>query len=202
MDSFEFNKIAGAVLGALLVILGGNKLLSLVYAPTIPDKKSYVVEGVVAEGAPAAAPAAAEPEKPFALLIQAADAEKGKKVTAQCLACHSFVKGGPNMVGPNLYGIIGSPYAHKDDFSYSDAFKAEHAKGRVWSMEDLFTYLKDPKTWVPGNKMSFAGLKKPEQRADVIAYLRTMNDNPPPLPKPPAAEAPAPAAPAPAGAPK
>ena len=197
MDSFEFNKVAGAVLAALLVILGGNKLLSLVYAPTIPDKKAYVVEGVQAEGTAEAATAApAEQEKPFAALMQTADAEKGKKATAVCLSCHSFEKGGPNKIGPNLYGVIGSPYAHKDDFSYSDAFKAEHGKGRVWSMEDLFNYIKDPKAWVPGNKMSFAGLKKPEQRADVIAYLRTMSDNPPPLPK--AEAAPAPAAPAPA----
>jgi cytochrome c len=186
MDSFEFNKIAGAVLASLLVILGGNKLLGAVYAPTVPDKKAYVVEGVVAEGAPEAAAPAPEAEKPFALLIQTADAEKGKKITAQCVSCHSFEKGGPNKIGPNLYGVIGGPYGHKDDFSYSDAFKAEHAKGRVWVMEDLFHYLKDPKAWVPGNKMSFAGLKKPDQRADVIAYLRTMNDNPPPLPPAPA----------------
>jgi cytochrome c len=185
MDSFEFNKVAGAVLASLLVILGGNKLLSLAYAPTVPDKKAYVVEGVVAEGAPEAAAPAAEAEKPFAVLIQTADAEKGKKITAQCVSCHSFEKGGPNKIGPNLYGVIGGPYGHKDDFAYSDAFKADHAKGRVWSMEDLFHYLKDPKAWEPGNKMSFAGLKKPDQRADVIAYLRTMNDNPPPLPPAP-----------------
>ena len=183
MDGFEFNKIAGAILATLLFILGTNKLLGAVYAPEIPAKKSYVVEGVVEEGAQTAQAAApAEPEKPFAALMASADPEKGKKVTAQCISCHSFEKGGPNKTGPNLYGVIGSPYAHKDDYSYSDAFKAEHGKGRVWSMEDLFNYLKDPKAAVPGNKMAFAGLKRPEQRADVVAYLRTMNDNPPPLP--------------------
>jgi cytochrome c len=184
MDGFEFNKIAGAILGTLLFVLGTNKLLGAVYAPEIPAKKSYVVEGVVEEGAAQAATpaAAAEPEKPFAVLMASADPDKGKKITAQCISCHSFEKGGPNKTGPNLYGIIGSPYAHKDDYSYSDAYKAEHAKGRVWTMEDLFDYLKNPKAWVPGTKMIFAGLKKAEQRADVVAYLRSMNDNPPPLP--------------------
>jgi cytochrome c len=193
MDSFEFNKLAGAILGALLVILGGNKLLSLVYAPTVPEKKAYVVEGVQAETGGTAQAAAPEPDKPFAVLIQTADAAKGKSLTAQCVSCHSFEKGGANKVGPNLYGVIGLPYAHKDDFAYSDAFKAEHAKGRVWTMEDLFNYLKDPKAWVPGNKMGFAGIKKAEQRANVIAFLRTQNDNPPPLPPAPAGGEAAPA---------
>jgi len=121
---------------------------------------------------------------------------EGKRAGRMRVVVSRVPWGGPNKTGPNLYGVIGAPYAHKDDYPYSDAFKAEHAKGRVWSMEDLFTYLKDPKAWVPGNKMGFAGLKKPDQRADVIAYLRTMNDNPPPLPAaPPAAAAAAPAAP-------
>jgi cytochrome c len=190
MDGFEFNKIAGAILATLLFILGTNKLFGEIYAPEIPEKKSYVVEGVVAEGQATAAPAA-EPEKSFAELFASADPERGKKITAQCISCHSFDKGGPNKTGPNLYGVIGMPYGHKDDYPYSDAFKADHAKGRVWTMEDLFHYLKDPKAWEPGNKMAFAGLKKPEQRADVVAYLRTMNDNPPPPPAaPPAGAAP------------
>lgn len=197
MDGFEFNKIAGAILGTLLFVLGTNKLLAMAYAPEIPEKKSYVVEGVVEEGAAQTAAAApAEPEKPLPVLLAAADPEKGKKITGQCISCHSFEKGGPNKTGPNLYGVLGNHFAHLDGYPYSDGFKAEHAKGRTWSYEDLFHYLKDPKAVVPGNKMAFAGLKKPEQRADVIAYLRTMEDNPPPLPPVgPETPAPAPAAP-------
>lgn len=188
MDGFEFNKIAGAILATLLFVLGSNKILGALYAPEIPEKKAYVVEGVVAEASAStteAAPAQAEPELPLAALLVKADPDKGKKLTGQCISCHSFEKGGPNKTGPNLYGILGGPFAHLEGYPYSDGFKAEHAKGTIWSMETLFMYLKDPKSVVPGTKMTFAGLKKADQRADIIAYLRTQNDNPPPLPAAP-----------------
>jgi cytochrome c len=113
--------------------------------------------------------------------IGAADVAQGETVFKQCAACHTPAKDGPNKVGPNLWGIIGGPFAHKEDFNYSNAFKEAKAAGRVWTYAELDAYLANPKEFLPGNKMTFAGVKKPELRAAVIAYLRTLADTPAPL---------------------
>lgn len=112
-------------------------------------------------------------------LLKTADAEAGKQVAKKCTACHSFDKGGANKVGPNLWDIVGAKQAHMEDFAYSDAIKN---LGGEWSYEALDQYLTSPKTYAPGTKMAFAGLKKPEDRAALIAYLRTLSDSPKPLP--------------------
>jgi cytochrome c len=114
-------------------------------------------------------------------LLAAADPEAGAKVARKCAACHSFEQGGPNKIGPNLYGVIGGPVAHRDDYSYSQALQDK--AGETWSYANLDAYLESPKDFAPGNKMTFAGLKKPEDRAALLAYLRTFSDNPPPLPE-------------------
>ncbi len=113
----------------------------------------------------------------LAALIGAADPEQGKQIARKCLACHGFEPGGPNKIGPNLAGLVGADIASKD-YAYSDALKSKEG---VWTHENLDAFMASPKGWAPGTKMTFPGLKKPEERAAVIAYLRSLTDNPPPL---------------------
>lgn len=101
------------------------------------------------------------------------DAEKGKKVYNKCKACHDIGEGAKNKVGPGLNGIVGKGIAMAEGFSYSDAFMAKKAEGFTWTEENLAAYLEKPKDFIPGNKMSFPGLKKEDEREDVIAYLKT-----------------------------
>jgi cytochrome c len=109
-----------------------------------------------------------------------AKAENGKDTFKRCLQCHTSEKGGPNRIGPNLWGIVGRPRASHAGFPYSEAMKSHPGD---WSFEELAKYLHDPKADIPGNKMAFAGVKDNGELADLLAYLRTLNDNPPPLPK-------------------
>jgi cytochrome c len=123
--------------------------------------------------------AATPPAGGVADLVKAADPAAGEKVAAKCKACHSFEKGGPNKVGPNLWNIVGAKQAHLDDFKYSDAIKG---LGGQWTYDELDKYLTSPREYAPGTKMVFPGIKKPEDRAAVIAYLRSLSDSPQPLP--------------------
>ncbi len=182
MDSFEFNKIAGAVLGSVLALLVISNVGDALVSPKPLDKSVYVVEGVETEGGGAAAAAAApvvEADPPIATLLATASVENGQKQFTKCAACHTAGKGEPAKVGPNLYGIVGNKHAHMEGFAYSDAMKAQAGN---WDYDKLYVFLRSPKDAVPGTKMGFAGLKKPQDRADVIAYLRSMADSPVPLP--------------------
>jgi cytochrome c len=138
--------------------------------------------GAAKPAAGATQTASAAPEQPIGALLAKADPAKGQKDAAVCGACHSFDKGGPNKIGPNLWNVVGGPHAHKEDFNYSAAMKALHDK--VWTYDELSAFLSGPAAHIPGTKMTFAGLRKADQRADVIAYLRTLSDNPQPLPAP------------------
>jgi cytochrome c len=186
MDSYELNKVLGALLGTCLALLSLNIAASAVFNPKAPKKPGYEI--AVPEKAPAA-PGPAEPEVPIATLLASADLSRGEQASKQCLACHSFEKGGPNKVGPDLWSIVGRPKALHAGYSYSAAMKA---KGGTWTIDDLNTYLKNPRADVPGTLMNFGGIPSAKTRADLIAWLNTRSDNPQPLPK--AAEAPAPAA--------
>src|SRR5690606_15146679 len=121
---------------------------------------------------------------PIAELLASADPQAGAGVFRRCEACHSSGKGEPAKVGPNLWNVVGGPIGHMEGFGYSPAMQERHAAGDTWTYENLDHFLTKPSGFIPGTKMTFAGLPKPEDRANVIAYLRTLSDNPPPLPTP------------------
>lgn len=181
MDSFEWNKIAGWVLTAAIAVLGLTIVTGMVFEQEAPEKAGFAVEAV--EEAAAAGPAA-EAEKPIAFYLASADPAKGEATFKKCGACHTATKGGAAGIGPNLYGIVGNVHAHMPGFGYSDVMLAK--KGQPWSWDELSEWIKSPKTYMPGNKMSFAGIGKPEERANLLAYLNQNSDKPLPLPAVPA----------------
>jgi len=177
MDSFEVNKIATAVLAALLGVLLVNEAAKMLVHPTKLAKN--VFEIAVEEEAPkGGAPAA--PSAPIGVLLAKASAAEGEKVAKKCTSCHDFSAGGPNKIGPNLHDIVGHEKAKRAGFAYSPALQKLTG---TWTYEDLSDYLKKPAGFAPGTKMSFAGLAKDEERANMIAYLRSITKNPPPLPE-------------------
>jgi cytochrome c len=180
MDSFELNKILGAILGTCLVLLVTSFTANALFAPVKPEKPGFAITAKEAEGGAKEGAAAAAPSEPIEKLLQTASVEKGAAAAKVCQTCHTFEKNGPNRVGPNLYGIVGD---HKGEgrggFNFSAAMKA---KGGTWSYDDLNQFLANPKAFVPGTAMGFAGIQKDSQRADVIDYLHTLSDNPVPLP--------------------
>ncbi len=178
MNSFELNKILGAVLATCLMLLALNIGASALFAPEKPEKPGYNI-AVKEEGAGGPA-AAGEPEKPIAVLLASASVEKGQAAAKQCASCHTFEKGGPNRVGPNLYDIIGHERGTgRGGFNFSAAMKA---KGGNWSFEDLNEFLKNPRAAIPGTNMTFAGVSRDTVRADLLVYLRSLSDSPQPLP--------------------
>jgi cytochrome c len=179
MDSFEWNKIAGAVLFALLLSVGVKIVSDTLFESEAPETPGYVIAVATEEGG-AAAP------QPLAVLLASADPKMGATSAKKCLACHTFSQGEPNKVGPNLYGVVNRPIASHEGYEYSDALKAFAQQNQTWTFEHLSTFVHDPKATVPGTKMTFAGLKDDKERANVLAYLRTLSDNPAPLPEPPA----------------
>ncbi len=184
MDTFELNKIAGAVLFTALIIIGLGALADAIYAPKHPDKPGYMVE-VAETGAEPAAKAQDEAvaEVSFASLLITANVDAGQKAAKKCAACHTFDQGGKNKSGPNLFNIVGRKLASESGFSYSAAMKAKAETVDGWSYEALNQFLAKPKTYIPKTKMAFAGIKKAGARADLVAYLRSLSDNPVALPE-------------------
>jgi len=181
MNSFEFNKIAGAVLGTALFVFGLNELSGILYHAEAPEKPGFAVE--VAEAAGTEAPAEdAAPAVSLGTLLASADAAKGQAAFKACAACHDVSKGGPNKVGPNLWGIVGRNHGVHEGFAYSDAMAA--LKDKPWSYEALNEFILAPKQAVPGTKMAYGGLKKDADRANLLAYLATLSDAPVPFPAP------------------
>ncbi|MEP9372027.1 cytochrome c family protein [Mesorhizobium sp. KR1-2] len=189
MDSFEFNKIIGGLLGTVFVVFSISLASDEIFASSAPEKPGFTIEAAEAE-APAAAGAAAAEAKPIAELLAHADAKAGEAVFKKCQACHSGEKGGPNKVGPDLWDIVDRPVAGHEGFSYSAGMKDFAQNGGThWTYDNLNHFLTSPKGFVKGTAMGFAGIKNDEERANLIAYLRTLSDSPKPLPEAGAAPA-------------
>ena len=184
MDSFELNKVLGAVLGTCLFLLAINIAAGAIFAPVKPAKPGYEI-AVPEKPGGEAKPQEQEPQVPIEQLLAKADIGRGENSAKKCAACHTFNKGGRNLVGPNLWGIIGRPRASEAGFNYSAAMKS---KGGNWTIDDLNQFIANPKGAVPGTNMTFGGIQRAGERADLLAYLNSLSDNPAPLPK--AAEAP------------
>jgi len=183
MDSFELNKIMGAVLFTCLCLLSLNIAAEAMFHQNKPLKPGFDV--VVAEKPAAGGPAAGAPEEPIEKLLAAATTEKGEAAAKKCAACHTFAKGEPNRVGPNLYGVVGRDRGAAQGFNYSAGMKGKPGK---WTVEDLNAFLQNPKGFIPGTSMGFAGVPRGSERADLITFLNSKSDSPINLPK--AAEAP------------
>ncbi len=197
MDSFEWNKIAGAVLATVMFVLVIKFASDAIFEAPVPAKPGYVVEGVTEEASNASAPTTPVEEAlpDFGTVLPAADAAAGQKISTRCEQCHDLSKGGPNKIGPNLWGIIGRPRASHPGFAYSSGMSAD--KG-PWTFDKIFRFLKSPQAYVPGTKMSFAGITSANDRINLIAWLRTQSDSPVAIPAPAPAKpaaAPAPVAP-------
>jgi cytochrome c len=180
MSGLEGNKIAAAVLVAGIVALSASIVADMVVAPEELKQNAYQIE--VTDGGPvadASSTADADKVEPIEPYLAKASIEHGEQLAKVCSSCHSFEKGGAAKVGPNLWGIIGAKHAHMDGFSYSDAIKKFPGN---WDYDQLNQFLRKPSQYLPGTKMGFAGYKKEQDRADVIDWLRTQSDNPPPLP--------------------
>ncbi|VFU11160.1 Cytochrome c homolog [Methylocella tundrae] len=176
MFSFETNKIAGAILGSLLLAMGLGVIGQMIFShpPLVKPGYDLPAPAEATEGA-AATPAVA----PLPARLAKADVSKGEASTKACQACHNFEKGAGPKVGPPLYGVVGRPKGSIPGFAYSDAMKA---KGGDWTYDDLDQFIANPKGFVNGTKMAFAGEPDPQKRADIIDYLHTLSDSPVPLP--------------------
>ncbi len=175
----EVNKVAGAVFGTLMFVVGLNVIAGGLFAPRKLAVPGYDLPAPEEAAGAAAAPAA--PAEPLPVLLAKADPAKGQASAKKCGACHTFEKGGPNKVGPNLFGIVGRPKGSHEGFNYSAAMKG---KGGNWTFEDIDHFITSPKGFVPGTTMAFAGDAQAPDRADILSYLRTLSDSPQPLPAP------------------
>jgi len=189
MSDLTFNKVAGAVLATGLAIVGLRELSAGVFAPHPPEKMGYLVE--VAEET-AGGGAAAEAPIDWGTVLPTADAAAGEAAFAKCVSCHTIAAGGANGTGPNLHGVVGRKPGSHGGFAYSAGMTDFGAKQPVWDDEHLNEFLKAPQKYIAGTKMTFVGLKKAEDRINMIAYLRAQGGTLPiPAPNPAAAAAPA-----------
>ncbi len=176
MDSFEVNKIIAAVLVTVVLVFGIGKISDIIFHVEKPNVQGYKVEIKVNNSANQAK---AEGQIDISALLALGDVDFGKKVFKKCAACHSIVQGGGNKIGPKLYNVVSRAVGSISDYKYS---KALASYSKEWTFEELNGFLIKPSSWIKGNKMGFAGLKKDEDRASVILYLNQNSDSPKELP--------------------
>lgn len=194
MSDLTFNKVVGAVLATGLAIVGLREISSGIFAPHPVEKPGYAIE--VAEDTGGGG-AVAEAPIDWGTVLPVADIKAGEAVFAKCKSCHTIDAGGANGTGPNLHGTLGKKPGTHPGFAYSSGMIEEGNRAKIWTYEEISEFLKAPQKHVPGTKMTFVGLKKPEDRIAVIAYLHSQGSTLPfPAPNPAAAAAAAPAAPA------
>ena len=182
MDSFEINKIIAAVLLTALIIIGIGKFTDILFHVEKPKEAAYKIEGLevattnsTTENANAKVVEAVD----IKALLAMGDLAHGEKVFKKCSACHMIAAGGKNMIGPNLWSVIGRQAGVVSDYKYS---KAMIAYGKEWTFEEMNNYLIKPQAYIKGTKMPFAVLRKEKDRASVILYMNSKGDNPKPLP--------------------
>ncbi|MGL4728497.1 MAG: c-type cytochrome [Bosea sp. (in: a-proteobacteria)] len=179
-SSNEFNKISGAVLGVATFFVFVHIATGMIFAPKKPKVPGYELPGLEVAAATTAPTAVAE--EPIAVRLAAADASRGERAIAACKACHAFEKGGANKVGPALWDVYDRAKAAVPGFGYSTASKGK--ANETWSAAALDAFLKNPKAYLPGTTMAYGGMPRPDQRADVVAYINSLSDAKKPLPKP------------------
>ena len=181
MDSFELNKIIGAVLLTALIIIGIGKFTDVLFHIEKPKESAYKVEGLEVASTTASGQEAVKVVEAVDIkaLLAMGDLAHGEKVFKKCTACHMIAAGGKNMIGPNLWSVIGRQAGIVSDYKYS---KAMVAYGKEWTFEEMNSYLIKPQAYVKGTKMAFAGLRKEKDRASVILYMNSKSDSPKALP--------------------
>ena len=181
MSELGFNKVAGAVLATGLAVLGLRELSAIVYHQPQAEKPGYAIQ--VAETSTEAAPVADVPPD-WGTVLPAADVNAGQAQSAKCQSCHTFTKGGANGTGPNQWNLVGRKPGVEGGFDYSSAMKDFGAKNPAWTYDLLYKFIKEPQTFISGTKMTFVGIKSPQDRINLIAWLRTQADSPAPIPAP------------------
>ena len=190
MSDLRVNKIAGAVLATGLVVLGLRTVSEALFTVEQPEKPGYAI--TIQEAAAEGGAAVADTPPDWGTVLPIADVAAGQTVSGKCASCHTFDKGGADGTGPNLWGVMGRKPGSKAGYAYSPAMTGEAGKIPAWDYEHLYEYLKAPQAYVQGTKMTFVGLKKTDERVNLIAWLRMQNDSPAAIPAPnPAAAAPA-----------
>mgnify|MGYP001174396722 CR=1 FL=1 len=182
MDSFEINKIIAAILLTALIIIGIGKFADVIFYVEKPEKTAYKIEGLeVAESSSAKSDNDTKKNEVVDIkaLLAMGTVEHGEKVFKKCSACHMIASGGKNMIGPNLWSVIGRKAGAISDYKYS---KAMIAYGKEWTFEEMNSYLIKPQAYIKGTKMAFAGLRKEKDRASVILYMNSKSSAPKPLP--------------------
>lgn len=180
MNSFELNKIMGAVFGVLLVVVGLGVIAGMLFEPRPAGIAGYALpEAEVAD-----APAADVPmEDPLPIRLANASLERGEAAVRACSSCHSFVQGGPDGIGPNLWDVVMQEKGNNPGFGYSSALQERAAAGEIWDFDALDGFIAAPRQYMPGTSMAYAGLRNAQERANLILYMSSLSDNPPPLPE-------------------
>jgi cytochrome c len=176
VESSDQKKFGGAILGILIFLLCIRLAFIAVYEPRNLSRPLYVLKGLVMAHPPGAAPLAAETAPDWDVVLPAADLAAGKKLSSRCVGCHDLSSTGTNKFAPSLYGIVGRPMGAQPGYDYSSVLSS---RGGIWTPSDLFRFLREPQVYLPGTKMSAAGIESARDRINLIAYLRQSSTAPP-----------------------